>query len=449
MKLSKIAVLGVFCLSILTGHLAAQGGKLVFTDEVKPSAPAQSVTSQIPPLPYVAHLPAAKTTGAPSWVKEGLRITQWAGDATVQGNPNMETLVPDANGNLVDGSGKRFRQSTVGTEGNAAGVGLVQLDVIYTGMGTAIVDVRNYLGDGKEQALVPQGPLRSENLNPGSNLYWVHPTLLAQCKPGDRGTFQILTGQWTLPNKRTFDVVIFSEKTASSRGHLVYDKASGVCLSMSNRSQGTGKHTALDPSSGRYGQATTLNTHISETYFMVTRQKDLPWVADGIPIGHFLPSSFHFAGPSTFEGAGGVGGPMTSFQIFENVKIEGYAIGAVLTSITRTYQGLQGAQPETRMRYHAANQIGGFYVSPKALQRLQRGQTVDLDTTTNVKTYVEFKGRADNGVEVVAITEQSPGGSSARWAYELSTGLLLGYAETTVTPDRMSASTHLLERQTR
>ncbi len=405
-----------------------QGGQLVFTDEANPAPrgqfPVSGGSARVDPSPFVAHIPGAKNAPTPSWVVPGARLTMWVGTATVSESGSVTTMVPDPNGSLVDGNGKRYRQSSAGGAANpgGSGCGYMQLDVLHVSALGVKVDIRNYVGDGKYSA--PQVQMVTGTmLNGGSCEYWINPSLLAKVKSGQHGIVNVLKGNWEVQGKN-YNAVIFKHgNNGGNRGHSVYDLKTGVSLSWNSLTRSKANHTRFDPTSGRYGGGSTNNKTMSNSFFMGVRQMQLPWANEPFSPRADQFKSAVYTGQMGIEPSNGVpSSPQT-----DHVRVAGREPGCIHVGIKKQFMGMDPATTPEMSRYTAVHQVVGFLINPSALRKLQKGQSIDKDPITGQHTYVEYVGASYQGNQVVGIVEETAG-STLRWIYDLQTGELFGYA---------------------
>ncbi|MDF1839547.1 MAG: hypothetical protein P1V35_16885, partial [Planctomycetota bacterium] len=101
--------------------------------------------------------------------------------------------------------------------------------------------------------------------------------------------------------------------------------------------------------------------------------------------------------------------------------------GCLGIATKKLFPGMDPAKAPEFPRYTAVHQIGGFLMNPAALRKLRKGQVIDQDPHTKIRTHVEYVGPSNSGNQIVGILEEGSG-SSLRWIYDVESGELYGYA---------------------
>lgn len=92
-----------------------------------------------------------------------------------------------------------------------------------------------------------------------------------------------------------------------------------------------------------------------------------------------------------------------------------------------TLGGLQG-QADT-VRAFGAAQIGGLWIDPQILARLQQDQLIDDDVVSKVKTSVSFIGADETGRRVAVVSEISEL-FNVNYSYDLQSGMMVSFSAT-------------------
>jgi hypothetical protein len=158
-------------------------------------------------------------------------------------------------------------------------------------------------------------------------------------------------------------------------------------------------------------------TMIVSVYLVEVRDLRLPWAGQGMPPWLRPGQQLHYRG--TYRNSLAEGLPPWSFEAL--VAIERLAGGFATAKLhTRLDMGTGAPQDSTVDRVFGGGMVGGVFVDPAALRRLEPGQILDQDPTTRRTTSVV--GRDER---YVTIGEAGPldGG---QWTYDASSGMLVG-----------------------
>ncbi|MCA8960593.1 MAG: hypothetical protein KDC38_08770 [Planctomycetes bacterium] len=375
--------------------------------------PSTTAASLAPPIdPMFALVPGADGLRAPENIRPGTRMTFWLGTANTVGAAGRSTVHEDPNGPFRDENGRSLRLDEVPTGGAAAGY--QEIDVIAVTDTAVVMDVRHYDGDGTVQPPSP-GSVTSLVCHPSGCEYWVHPHVLAHLPTGERDGLNIVRGQYQ-HNGRTFRAVMIQVKSSSSSSANVYDLDTGLQISFSATMRSSATRNEFDPSTGRYGPATSTDSTIVVSQWVHVRALNLPWAQTPLPTT-FDGRTLRYQGAQTLDM--GVAPPSsTPFQ----ASITIHAIGGGLTR--QELVANLGGNVVRLESYSSPAQFGALIVAPAALATLRPGQEIDYDPVTHDRTVVEHIGPDVSGVAVVVIASRGRGGLR-RWVYDARSGVLL------------------------
>ncbi len=385
--------------------------------------------------PLFASLPGANALEAPSWVRPGMRLTFWLGSASIVGASGKVTLVEDPKGDWTLEDGKKYRETSPGSGSGAAGY--VQIDIVAVTRGAVVMDLRSYLGDGQISSPALSG-MQGILSHPSGCEFWVHPQLLRQLRPGTTNGFQVGTGPYEVNGVRYNSVVI--RPSAAGSSHSVYDLESGLLLSSGSSSASRTSHVEIDPATGLYQPGTSENSMMMVSRFVTARQTKLPWARESMPDGFANLRGFRLDGSYRMDMNLGTSLPGTrlSGQI-EITRRDPFFLEYEFKT-TGSFDDFGGSQTSSLVRYSAPAQVGGLWVAPQVLARLDTGRVLDEDPVTGYRILVEWAGRARDGRSVVVITEKGRA-ASQQWAYDRQTGLLVTSTHTQVLPDQTTITT--------
>lgn len=352
--------------------------------------------------------PTAVNTGLPAVIKPGMRLTWWAGSASVAGARSV--LVQNANGDWVDSNGQRYAEE--GSVG-AGGAGYTQLDIVAAGPDGIAADVHTWLiSDLAANAVITTGNAGLVGNSQSLDTFWVNPAHLATLQDQNQHGVRILRGPYSLAN-RTYNSISIATTTGSGYSRQTYDLDTGLCLVNSSSSIGAAVMTA-DPS-GRSGVGAG-STMITHTRLVSVREMQLPWANSALPAWLRQGSSFEYQGSygTQIPGVPEVPSLPMSFSLRVDRVGNGFATGKSFSRMP----GLMQPQESQADRVIGAAVIGGLFVDPRVLQQLRPDQVIDQDPVTGVRTV--YAGVQDGcGIVVSQCARES-----TSFAYDLGSGLL-------------------------
>ena len=224
---------------------------------------------------------AGGATGAPDWVRVGLRMTWYVAAASVP--QSRFAWVEDPNGNWEDPkTGKRYTRTDEGGgtgQPGASGDGLSQVDVVAIEGGDVVLDSNIYTIN---RTTTP--PTLGWIIGPGARVpgatvdgAWMHPALLARYAQQPLDGLLVLRGLYTVGG-RTYTATAFATTTAGAYQSYTYDSESGVLLSASTNTAG-----ATSPLRAPGEAPPRGNSQLTYTQFLGMRQRAVPGLGGPAP----------------------------------------------------------------------------------------------------------------------------------------------------------------------
>jgi hypothetical protein len=355
-----------------------------------------SALAQIPALDQPAPVGGAQPGGAPDWVKPGTRITYYASAASMR-----------------DGTQAMIKLRGEIDDTSASGQAFVQVNVVDLDRQSAVLEIRSYNVDvGTQQIQLPKcegwtGPAHS-----GSD-YWIHPAQLKALKDEVAGKMIVARAPFTLDGKK-YNAIRIQGKSGHHDSLLkIYDLETGVLLFV-NTIVNTAEH--LDEIGGREHRG---RGHMR---LMSIRQVDLPWNGMAAPGWVGKIQSLSYGGTITTVVPGSI-----SPRFRHSAEFKFNRTGAKWAQVTESSetQAPMNAptQQATAERIFGTSQVGGMWVPPEALARLQPGILDDDRITRTQFSYLGTKGNA-------AYFSEKGSSATTQYAYDRTTGVLTELATT-------------------
>jgi hypothetical protein len=350
--------------------------------------------------PPIAELP---------WLHEGLQITSTWYAAIAPGTGS--SFVEDEHGNwVVAETGKTFKRSDrQGTDAS----GLSQVTV-------ACIDGQNIVlvsqGYATATALGIPAPVPLQNalsfvVSPDDAPdYWMLPSKLAAMRSDPSHGISVAAVQWKLAD-RVIDAIRVQNVGAAGYVDHVYDRKTGGCVHFATASRGNNVPKVLAPGETPQGDLT-----LTQGDFVAMRDLNVPWAKQQTPAAAAAAKALHYRGSLTMLN----GLPTPPSQITLDLKITDRGDGwlsAAATSQTQ-FQGLPPTPASTSQISCGRAQFAGLWAGPAALAQMQRGQVLDEDPLTKMRTIV-----AKVSDTSVVISHTNSGGQIAN-EYDKRSGLL-------------------------
>lgn len=350
--------------------------------------------------PLVDLVPELKNLPAPKWVRAGTRLNYYWASGRVP--PAEGAFWPDAEGNWVDETGKRYRKDVGG-----GSEGVSQVTVTAAGRKTVALDSLIYLvaETGKPPTLLT-GTGSIEPAGAAAD-YWVNSEGLAQIPERMGKNFASFRMPFTTAGKKYDALRIRFFSRAGSMTHI-FDLDSGVLLHSNVITRGEN------------------GTSVSFVTYLGRRDLDIPWADADAPDWVADLQEMRYEGTQQFHV--GTGQPVTApVSLVAAVTGRGknwMTYDQVIRSIPA--QGLP-EQTSTIPRSCGPAQLGAMWVPPDGLADLRRGQALDSDPLTGMKTAVSGVGKDARGRDVVEITQDNVT-QRMTFRYDVETGALVMFS---------------------
>lgn len=367
-------------------------------------------------------LPGVQELGAPDWVKPGMRITFYAAAATIvsKGEPKC---TEDPNGEWEDANGTKYTCTGMpgDPDGSASGDGLSQVDVLAV-EGTDVVLSTTLYGIDRfsnQFSVAPTGGGKA----PGDVIdgVWIHPARLAEIAASDLGDMKILRGDYEVEGV-TYKAISFLSIKPGSYQSYAYDTETGLLIAATTRSTPSGTSTTLldPPQTAEKG-----NVNLYVRRLLGYRQRNVPGLSGTNPGWVARTKQFNYSGTWTFVNPMGRN---------EDAMVAAMTLGVTFGKGGKNWVPFT-AKSVINMGYNqestgtgVTGSGGQYWVDPKALAKLKRGQVIDQDPHTQEKLVVGAVMNA-NGARTVAVSSELPGNRTL-FTYDLTTGALLDFQTT-------------------
>ena len=337
------------------------------------------------------------------WLHEGLRLTYTGKHATIQGA--QFKIVPQGGGSIVDQNGNRY--DAVRRETSMAGI-VVDLDTIAAIDGdNVVIATRSFVYD----PLAMNNPPRPAGMSGGMVNYpqrklserFVDPAILKPYLTTPAAGITAVRGPVKIQDE-TFDAVSILYQDANSYTLNVYDLQTGLQLRWTN--------TTLDPSPAITfrGDVPHGDAHVHIVELTYARDVNVPGGDGPLPDALARSRVIH-AQRSTKMLQFPNGQPMRSQ---EELTISAH--GPNWIEFTSADPGVPG---KTIKQVSGSAQFLGWWMSPAALARMERGQVLDEDPITRSKTVVS----SVDAKSVVVADKSSDVALSMK--YDKTTGMLV------------------------
>lgn len=350
--------------------------------------------------PLVVAAPELRNLSAPKWVKSGTRLNYYW--ASGRNPPTGGAFWPDADGDWVDEAGNRYRKD-VGTGSE----GVSQVTVTSVGRKTVTLDTQIYLTaeTGKPPLLI----LGSGSAEPAGAAadYWVNPVGLTEIPDRIGRNFASFRMPYTTGGT-TYDALrIRLHGTTGSMTHI-FDLATGVLL-----------HSNVI-------NKTASGTSVSFVTYLGRRDLDIPWADGDAPDWMADLQEMRYAGELVLRVP--VGAPITApVAVAATVTGRGKNWMTYNQTVRSVPAPGQAEQTNTTLRSCGPAQLGALWVPTEGLAGVRRGQSIDTDTLTGMKTVVSRIGSDDRGRAVVEIVQDNVT-QKLTFRYDRETGALVQFS---------------------
>lgn len=310
--------------------------------------------------------PALRSLPAPSWVKEGTRLSYSAINATVGGGPDT----PGVSGETV-----------------------IQVDVVALEQDKAILQSRMFVKSN--DGLHPYPAVGTVGMASCAGEWWANPAVFQGKLPETPAGGPTMTKMpYTLGN-RTYDAIRIEYKTDQGSGVWVFDIKTGILLFMSS---------TIPTADARNQQ--------SSMWLLGTRTMALPWI--GLPPNPLTATIEGFEAGGSYAVSIASGMPTTmNVTIRASVEQRGARWIAYRQTSSIGSATPMPSLPETSFAACGPGQMGGLLLPAKAAANLAQGKTLDTDDVTGARFFV-----AENGPQGIVLCEELPV-ASTWWYYDL------------------------------
>jgi hypothetical protein len=352
------------------------------------------------PAPAVTTSSAGPVQECP-WLHPGLRLSFRNSDATFQGNITQFEQRDDGSWTSIDQS-----------QPSGAGAGITQITVGAATPQKIAITIESYLLDAMNRGGAPifqnnQGDV-SDAVSSTYGAPWIKPAIIESfLRNPPPPPVAVTRMKWKVGDHICEAAVIRNEDPAAYSVH-VYDAATGILLHSASRVSGT---PSFDPQTGQLAGSTVV---LHTVDFLGARDLTLPWANEPIPEWIANTNIMHFAGQYVIHNTNGLRDMPMDLQ--GDMKIVDRNDAWVTADQTMQ---MRGANPSQAKHVWCSNQIGGGWIGPAALAKMQQGQLIDEDPLTKVKTVVSHVD--DNSV---VITCANSAGEQS-FQYNKSTGMFI------------------------
>ncbi len=364
-------------------------------------------------------LPNTRELGAPKWVKPGMRITFYAAAATVvsKGEPKCKE---DPNGDWEDDQGNKFTCTNMpgDPDGSSAGEGLSQVDVLAV-EGTDVVlatTLYSYSRIDRQYTIAPLGGGKA----PGDVIdeVWIHPTRLAEIAESNIEGMRILRGNYEVEGT-IYKAISFVSMKPGSYHSYAYDTETGLLIAATTRT--THNTTLLTPPQ----TAASGNAQLYVRRLLGYRQRNVPGLTGTNPAWVARTKQLNYNGTWTFVNP--MGSNPNEAMVYPMDLSVAFGRGGKnwvpFTSKSAIHYSRDYAQESAGTG--VTGSTGQFWIDPKALSRLKRGQVLDEDPFTQETLSVDSV-RSSSGVKTASLLSELPGNRSL-FTYDLNTGALVDF----------------------
>ena len=367
---------------------------------------------------FVSLLPQLVGAPAPSWVRQGTRLTYDATAVSVPGS--YHEYVEDEDGGWVDpATGDRYRQVDIP---GAAGHGLNQVTVTSLTDSLAALSIRAFgfidLDSSNPVTTLSWGG--SVGLPGAGADYWLDVDVLAGVDEVVSSGVKVVRMPYLLDGTEYRSIWV---QLIGDDGNFtwVYDLDSGVLLHTSSSTTGPPITGPVAEGEGRDG-----STFLTQSTLVGVRDIDLPWADDAAPSWITSIDHFEYTGSVTVEVAGTpsaqLGADLTVDRIASTDDWARYRFARTLSTT------VSPSVTEYVERIDGPAQVAAMFVPPDGLAALGVGQVLDDDPLTGATVSVAAIEPTDVDT-YITIVEQGPAEQS-ELVYELSSGLLVSSTST-------------------
>jgi hypothetical protein len=240
--------------------------------------------------------------------------------------------------------------------------------------------------------------------------YWMEPGRLPGLHTVPSAHILVTHLAWKAGDRMT-DAVRVQKIKEGNYEDRVYDAKTGLCLHHSSSFRGPAPKY-VGPGDMGLGDST-----LSRGDLVGVRDISVPWAREAVPAWVAGMRALHYRGRVISRGPL----PSNNTSLFADLQIRAQGHGWADFAATQgeQTQGLAGMPPQQGSIVAGRSQFGGLWIGPQALVKLQRGQILDEDPITKMRTAVT---KADE--KSIVISSRNAGGEIDS-EYDRRTGMLI------------------------
>jgi hypothetical protein len=354
-------------------------------------------------------------------VRPGTRITYYAAAATIvsRGEPKCKE---DPNGEWEDDAGNKYTCTGMpgDPDGSSAGDGLSQIDVLAV-EGTDVVLATTLFSIDRisnQFTVAPTGGGKA----PGDVIdgVWVHPRRLEEIAATGLADMKVLRGNYEVEGV-TYKAVSFVSIKPNSYQSYAYDTETGLLIAATTR---------MSPSTALLEAPQTAGNGNAQLYvrrLLGYRQRNVPGLNGTNPAWVARTKQLNYSGTWTFTNPMGSGSPSDTMAFPMDLSVAFGKGGKNWVPFTAK-STIHFSYDEVSTGSSVTGGAGQYWIDPKALAKLKKGQVIDEDPRTGERLVIESVGTRA-GAKAVAVSSELPGNRSLL-TYDLATGVLVDFQTT-------------------
>lgn len=318
---------------------------------------------------------SAQNNPRPQWLKPGLRIIYFEGQARVSNALVKVTF--DQNGNpIVDGQPYSLNATTGAGGGgySVVEIGGVDPQAIACVVSMYIFNDATLKNVVPVETLPPRGFAVPQLV---SNDYWRDPAELAKIPNGQQAAGVFVVRMKYPVAHMEFDAIRIITNSNNMASAATYDLATGILLNSSYSGQSMNVLAQ-----GQTGGVAQTGTTLTTSRLMSVRDSNLPWEEMPAPdwVARVRAITYNFDIRSFIPNALDAHRPGVAVA-----RITGH--GPTWLSYDIFAQGQETGQPLGQMVAGSANHLG-LFIPPQIIPQLRPGQVLDQDETLNIQWVV-------------------------------------------------------------
>lgn len=323
--------------------------------------------------------PGAAEAGPPSIIKPGTRLVYWGGSTSIAGSYKQLVLDPKGKRWFNKATGQALREQDVPS---VAGEGYSVLRVGHVDRNLVTLSTSSYLLDRNANKVTPSGGSGMVTHAGCAGDYWVHPKVLANIQPLNQDG--VVISRMTFPlNGKNYNAIAFRTTDRNGNSMYVYDLDSGLMITHGSKTYGGDIVVPGTDGRGTVGRGSTM---LVSGNLVDVSQIDVPWKDAPTPewVGQFRSLTYRGISGSTVPGVGTYNQQM---QYVATVKARGNSWVRLNGHTAISTQGFPANKSQNASAYGHAS-VGGLWIPPQSLGKLQRGQVIETNRITHTKTVI-------------------------------------------------------------